>query len=436
MGGEWRRLSLAEAGVRLIDCEHRTPPPVEAGYPYVTIPNLRGGRIVFDGARLISRDHFVEWTRRALPRQFDVVLSRRCNPGETAAVPAGVDFALGQNLVLLRSDGTAIHPPFLRWLARGLEWREQVERYLNVGAIFDSLRCSDVPRFELTVPPPLAQVSIAEFLDALDDKIELNRRTNETLEAMARALFKSWFVDFDPVRAKAEGRAPAGMDAATAALFPSELVDSELGPIPKGWRCAALASCMDINPPRRLPKGEPAPYVEMANLPVRGHRPLDWPDREVGSGARFRNGDVLLARITPCLENGKTGLVDFLDDGQVAWGSTEYIVLSPRGTVPSAWVYLLARDPAFREFAVQSMEGSTGRQRVSADALGRYRVTLGSDNVFLRFGEIVGPFFQRMGALHDECRTLAALRDALLPRLLSGELDVSGLEAAGVADAS
>ncbi|MEK7716728.1 MAG: restriction endonuclease subunit S, partial [Pseudomonadota bacterium] len=234
MTGEWQRLSLREAGVTLIDCDHRTPPPAEDGYPYVAIPQLRNGRIDFSGARRITREHFTEWTKKARPTANDVVLSRRCNPGETAFVQCGCDFALGQNLVLLRADGKRVDPPFLRWLVRGPEWWEQIGKFINVGAVFDSLRCADVPNFELHFPPLDEQRAIAHILGTLDDKIELNRRMNETLEAMARALFKSWFVDFDPVRAKTEGRNP-GLPKPLADLFPDSFEDSELGEIPKGW---------------------------------------------------------------------------------------------------------------------------------------------------------------------------------------------------------
>ena len=122
MAGEWRTLSLREAHVNLIDCEHRTPPAADAGYPYVAIPQLRSGHIDLSEVRYISREHFAEWTRKARPVVNDVVLSRRCNPGETAFVPPGLDFALGQNLVLLRADGEKVYPPFLRWLVQGPQW--------------------------------------------------------------------------------------------------------------------------------------------------------------------------------------------------------------------------------------------------------------------------------------------------------------------------
>jgi type I restriction enzyme, S subunit len=131
MERNWLKLRLRDVGVTLIDCDHRTPPAADNGYPYVTIPHLKEGRIDVRDARRITPDHFDEWTRKANPRAFDVVLSRRCNPGESAFVPPGLEFALGQNLVLLRADGSKLAPPFLRWLVRGPAWWDQVEKFIN-----------------------------------------------------------------------------------------------------------------------------------------------------------------------------------------------------------------------------------------------------------------------------------------------------------------
>jgi type I restriction enzyme S subunit len=239
---EWRLLSLRDCGVSLLDCDHRTPVAATTGFPYIAIPQLRGGRLDLSDVRRISKTDFSEWTRKTKPKEHDVIVSRRCNPGESAFVPAGIECALGQNLVLLRADGSRMFPPFLRWLARSPAWWEQVAKFINVGAVFDSLRCADIPGFTFYLPPLAAQRDIAHILGSLDDKIELNRRMSETLESMARALFQSWFVDFEPVRAKAEGRKPAGMDDDAARLFPSEFVESELGPVPRGWRSKPLAT--------------------------------------------------------------------------------------------------------------------------------------------------------------------------------------------------
>ncbi len=126
---KWQTLTLRQMGISLIDCDHRTPPATDTGYPYVAIPQITDGRIDLYAARCISTKHFIEWTRKANPTPYDVVLSRRCNPGETAFVEPDTEFALGQNLVLLRSDGTKIYPPFLRWLVRSPEWWNKVRSF-------------------------------------------------------------------------------------------------------------------------------------------------------------------------------------------------------------------------------------------------------------------------------------------------------------------
>ena len=137
---------------------------------------------------------------------------------------------------------------------------------------------------------------------------------------------------------------------------------------------------------------------------------------------RFVNGDTLVARITPCLENGKTAYVDFLKDGQVGWGSTEYIVLRPKSPLPNEYAYCLARSVEFRDFAIQSMTGSSGRQRVPAESLSHFRTVAAPKPIGELFGRLIKPLFARTSAATKEGRALAALRDMLLPKLISGEL--------------
>ena len=285
----------------------------------------------------------------------------------------------------------------------------------------------DLENIEAALPPLSEQRAIAHILGTLDDKIELNRRMNETLEEMARALFKSWFVDFGPVRAKMERR-DTGLPPDVAALFPDRLVESELGEIPEGWEVVPLPEMIEVNPPRSLRKGEVAPYLDMANMPTRGHVPDTVIDRPFGSGMRFTNGDTLVARITPCLENGKTAYVDFLPHDRIGWGSTEYIVMRPMPPLPNEFAYCLARSPGFREFAIQNMTGTSGRQRVPAQVLSQFLFPSPPEPIAARFGKVVQPLFVRAGKAVRESRTLAALRDVLLPKLVSGELRVTQLE--------
>ncbi len=247
----------------------------------------------------------------------------------------------------------------------------ELQRF-NSGSAVPTLNRNDLDTLELKIHDFPTQRKIAAILSKLDDKIELNRQMNETLEAIARAIFKSWFVDFDPVRAKMEGRMPVGMDAATATLFPSAFQDSPLGKIPEGWKVVSLPEAIEVNPRRVLKRGTNAPYLHMQNLPTQGHRPDNWIHRDFNSGTKFINGDTLLARITPCLENGKTGFVDFLKDGEVGWGSTEYIVLRPKPPLPVEFGYYLARSNDLRIFAIHNMTGTTGRQRVPASCFDYY----------------------------------------------------------------
>jgi len=281
---------------------------------------------------------------------------------------------------------------------------------------------------EVDVPSLPEQRAIAHILGTLDDKIELNRRMNKTLEAMARAIFKSWFVDFDPVRAKADGRQPVGMDPATASLFPDAFEDSPLGKVPEGWAASPMSEVVEINPRRSLKKGTVAPYLDMKGMPTRGHRPDSWTMRALGSGTKFRNGDTLMARITPCLENGKTAFVDFLDEGEVGWGSTEFIVLRPRPPLPLEYGYYLARSDDVRTHAILNMTGSSGRQRVPPECLDHLLIPVPPAGVAKRFGELVQPLMAMITSNCEQSATLASIRDALLPKLLSGEIRVPDAE--------
>lgn len=282
---------------------------------------------------------------------------------------------------------------------------------------------------KMYLPPEDEQRAIAGVLGALDDKIEQNRKTARALERLARAIFRAWFVDFEPVKAKAAGATacPSMLQPVFDAV-PTRLVDSEIGRVPEGWEVKPVSAAFDVNPPRALRKGEIAPYLDMKNMPTEGHIPEAWIDREFGSGMKFINGDTLVARITPCLENGKTAFVDFLQDGQVGWGSTEYIVLRPKPPLPDLFGYCLARTSEFREYAIQNMSGTSGRQRVVSAAMDHFRIATPPEDTATAFGQIVQPMFACVRAGMNESRKLAELRDYLLPKLLSGAAWVGSTE--------
>jgi type I restriction enzyme, S subunit len=289
---------------------------------------------------------------------------------------------------------------------------------------------SALSHLDVIIPPIQEQRAISYILGTLDDKIELNRKMNWTLEDMTRTIFKSWFLDFDPVRAKNIGQQPPGLKLEIADLFPDSFENSDLEKIPKDWKLQSMQSVIEINPVRSLSKGMLAPYLDMANMPTEGPSPDSWVMREFGSGMKFINGDTLVARITPCLENGKTAYVDFLADNEVGWGSTEYIVLRPKEPIPPVFAYLLARTNEFRSFAIQQMTGSSGRQRVPVTSLEKYQIAIPSIDspIFIHFSNLVLPMFDRIKAAMMQSRNLATLRDALLPKLIAGKLRVSDAE--------
>ncbi len=427
MGGEWKLTSLREAGVSLIDCDHRTPPASESGYPYIAIPQLKEGRLNLADVRHISSEHFVDWTRKAKPQHHDVILSRRCNPGETAYVPAGLACALGQNLVLLRSDGAKVWPPFLRWLVRGPVWWEQVGTFINVGAVFDSLKCADIPNFKVPLPPLAEQKAIAAILGALDDKIELNRRMNATLEAMARALFQSWFVDFDPVRAKLDGRKPDGLDTATAALFPSAFQDSALGPIPQGWKVAALREIAEVSSGGTPSKATHAywhgtiPWISPKVMT--GIHVNDSDDRvsedAVGNGTRLvPKGAVLVMVRGMGLHQGVR-----ISEAQRDVTFNQDVKAVVAKTVPGTFLlYGLLHAAPMLLSKVHASGHGTGV--LSTEFLDQLSFTVPP---YDRIAALVQPLVtlnSKLATNDGEARTLATLRDSLLPVLLSGKLSV------------
>jgi type I restriction enzyme S subunit len=232
-------------------------------------------------------------------------------------------------------------------------------------------------------------------------------------------------VDFDPVRAKAEGREPAGMDAETAALFPDSFEETEMGMVPSGWMITSFTEAIDVNPPRFLEKGITSPYLEMSNMPTNSARAMNVTSRDFSSGTKFKNGDVLIARITPCLENGKVVFVDFLEEGQIGWGSTEYIVTRSHPPLPLVYAYFLARFEDFRSFLITNMTGTSGRQRVPTSCLSGYDLVIPPEKICSRFSDILRPIMAAIKRHDEESQCLVALRNVLLPKLLSGGIRIN-----------
>ena len=394
-----------------------------AGIPSIMPQNLGDNRVIVDGiARIGERD--ANRLRRYLVREGDIVYSRRGDVERRALIGTREDgWLCGTGCLRVRLGENGVDPRYASYYLGHPAVREWIVRHAH-GATMPNLNTAILSACPFVVPPRSEQRAIAHILGTLDDRIELNRQMNDTLEAMARALFKSWFVDFDHIRAKMEGR-DTGLRRHVADLFPCRFVESEIGEVPMGWDVVPLSHVIDVNPTRPLRKGEIAPYLDMANMPTKGHTPQAVIDRPYGSGMRFTNGDTLVARITPCLENGKTAYVDFLQSGTTGWGSTEYIVMRPRPPLPSEFAYCLARSSQFRAFLIRNMSGTSGRQRVPGQAVSQFMCVSPPAAIAREFEKIVQPVMARASVAARESRRLSRLRDTLLPRLVAGELRIN-----------
>jgi type I restriction enzyme S subunit len=279
------------------------------------------------------------------------------------------------------------------------------------------------------LPPLPEQRAIAHILGTLDDKIELNRRMSETLEQMARALFKSWFVDFEPVRAKMEGRwrrgqSLPGLPAHLYDLFPNRLVDSELGEIPEGWEVGRLGDVADnprrsIQPNSILPN---TPYIALEHMPRRCIALFDWgiADSLESNKFEFRKGEILFGKLRPYFH--KVGVAPV--DGVC---STDIVVVAPKGTV---WFGFVLGHVSSVEFVEYTNAGSTGTKmpRTSWADMARYELVLPPEPIAEAFTDLIQPLIERIITVIHESRTLAALRDALLPKLIRGEIRVRKTE--------
>lgn len=409
---------LCDVGVSLYDCEHRTPKPAKSGYPYIAIPNIQNGHLDLKEVRLISREDYESWTQKNKPLAGDIIVTRRARVGDTAVVPPDLECAIGQNLVILRSDGTQIVQSFLRWALRGPLYEEQMSKFLNVGAIFNSLNCKDIPQFEIPIPSLPTQRAIAHILGTLDDKIELNRKMNETLEAMAQAIFKSWFVDFDPVRARMDGKQPVGMDTETAALFPGEFEMVDGHEVPEGWKVEPLSSSFSI---------------------TMGQSPPGTTYNEIGGGAPFYQGRTDFGFRFPSVRIYCSAPTRFAEAGD-----TLVSVRAPVGDVNMAQekccigrgVAAVRHKTGCRSFTYYQMLSLKEKFEVF-ESEGTVFGSIGKTDfnsiecitpppmVIKRFEDLIFPIDQTIENNEQQSRILIALSDTLLPKLMSGELDLA-----------
>lgn len=433
MAGEWSQIRLGEACTKI--GSGATPRGGKDVYlsngPYSLIrsQNVHNEGFRHDGLACIGKEHAAELANVEV-LEDDVLLNitgdsvaRACQV-DPCVLPARVN----QHVAIIRPDQDTLDPRFLRYVLVSPKMKTTLLSWAGSGGTRNALTKGMIELFEVMVPKDIEeQRVIAHILGALDDKIELNRRMSETLEAMARALFKSWFVDFDPIRAKMEGRDP-GLPKPLADLFPARLVDSELGEIPEGWEVRTFADVAE-----RLRDNEnplESPDVVFRHFSIPAFDEGQWPKHELGENikslkTRVPPGVVLLSKLNPEVE--RVWLVD-VQPSERAICSTEFLVLAPRAPYGRSYVYSLSRSSIFR----QQLEGlvtgtSKSHQRAQVNSILGLAVVQPPDALLDAFERTADSFLIRTLECRLESRTLAALRDILLPKLISGELRVKDL---------
>lgn len=380
----------------LIDYRGKTPEKTTAGIPLITAKIIKAGRIEA-ATEFIAIDSYDAWMRRGIPRAGDVVLTVEAPLGEVAQLGPG-KIALAQRVVTLRGKAGVLDSTYLLYLLQTDEMQAQL-RSRATGTTVLGIKQSELRKIVLNLPAYSVQTNAAVVLKALDDRITLLRETSATLEAIAQALFKSWFVDFDPVRARMEGRAPEGMDEATAALFPDGFEDSELGLVPKGWSPIRIDSLMELAYGKALKAEHRTPGA----VPVYGSGGITgWHESPLVDHA-----SVIV---------GRKGTV-----GSIYWESRPFY---PIDTV----FYVKSKRPLSYCHQLLTTLGLTGMNTDAAvPGLNRenvYRLLVpgASSPVIGAFDGIVQPLRAGMDRNEGQAQTLTTLRDTLLPRLISGQL--------------
>lgn len=420
-----RYIPASEFCLSVRDGTHDSPRPSDRGRKLVTSRNLTTGRLDLSGAYLISESDFEQINRRSKVEQWDVLISMIGTVGEVCLVKNEPDFAI-KNIGLFKTRGQADG----RWLYYYLQSRTAQESLLKElgGTTQKYITLGALRRFPILVTDdPQESERITHILATLDDKIELDRRMNATLEAMARALFRSWFVDFDPVRAKIEGR-DTGLPKEIADLFPDRLVDSELGEIPKGWTVGTLGEI--ASSPRSgvdpTSVAGDTPYIGLEHMPRRSVALMYWGSAANVSSNKtvFERGDILFGKLRPYFH--KVGIAPV-----TGVCSTDIVVLKARRPTWSAFVLACVSSSGFVGYASQTSTG-TKMPRTSWHTMSKYELCTPNDSIVSAFQQVVSGILKRVVANVYESRNLGRLRDSLLPKLVSGELRVTGLEPARV----
>jgi type I restriction enzyme S subunit len=400
---------------------------VLSGIPSIMPANIKEGRVSEEGIARISEADATRLSKY-LTKAGDIVYSRRGDVERCALIRKREEgWLCGTGCLRVRPGSGVVDPDFCSHFLSHPETKEWISRHA-VGATMPNLNTQILSALPVLLPSLQEQKAIAHILGTLDDKIELNRKTNETLEAMAKALFKSWFVDFDPVRAKAEGR-PTGLPAEISDLFPDSFEDSKLGEIPSGWKVAEIDQIINLKKDSIDPSCAPDEAFDHYSIPA-----FDsgrYPAKELGSSIKSQKflvsgEDLLVSKLNPSTSRV---WIPFSASSRRAISSTEFLVCRALNDVGRAFAYCLACSDSIVE-AMTGLAGGTSNshQRIRPGDFLALACCTGSEKARSAFAEVAEPLLTKSLALRTESKSLSSTRDTLLPKLISGEICIPDAE--------
>ncbi len=394
----WKLVTLEDAMDAIIDYRGKTPKKTESGIPLITAKIVKGG-YVLEPFEFIAEDNYDSWMVRGLPQVGDVVLTTEAPLGETAQLTSS-NVALAQRIVTLRGKKGLLDNDFLLCALQSDFVQHQLESRAS-GSTVKGIKQSELRKVSLPIPPLHQQKKISQVLKSLSNKLVCNTQTNQILEQMAQAIFKSWFVDFDPVKAKMNGGQPEGMDAATASLFPEKLVESELGLIPEGWKPKQLKDILELAYGKALKKTD---RVE-GNVPVYG-----------SGGLTGYHNQILVEG--PGIIVGRKGTV-----GSVYWEPKAFYPIDTVFYVkPKAGYSLKYCHLVLQNLGLKNMNTDAAVPGLNRNNAYRLDVIIPNEAVLDKFNIIMQSFQLLIDANNAQNTNLSLLRDTLLPELLSGKI--------------
>ena len=461
MSADWPIITLGEVCLKITDGAHNSPKSVAVGKPMASVKDLTRFGVDLSEARHISQQDYETLVRQGCrPEVGDVLIAKDGNSAldTVCNIKRPLDAVLLSSVAILRPDQNVVDSDFLKFFLSSKETIDYLKSNFISGAAIPRIVLKDFKKAKIKLPPLETQKDISAILNSVDDKIELNRQINQTLEQIAQAIFKSWFVDFEPVKAKIEakqtltpalsqregediveraamcaisGKTDAELDqlppeqrqqiAATAALFPDELVESELGLIPEGWEVNDVYSVADVI--YGAPFASKKFNSDHIGKPLVRIRDLKSEDPDVYTpevhpkGYLIQPGDIVV---------GMDGeFRAYLWGGEEAWLNQRVCVFKPKAGFSAVYVRC-SIIPCLA--AVESSETATTVIHLGKNDIDRFRVAIPKSRVMEAFGSVVDPIYSQLVSLKQSSRTLATLRDTLLPKLLSGELSTNEIQ--------